>query len=126
MKKRCLNPNATGYSNYGGRGITVCDRWINSFEAFHQDMGDRPEGMSIDRIDNNGNYEPGNCRWATNEEQQRNKRDRPLRLITVNGEHNSIAGWARKIGIDQSAIHHRLRRGWPIELAVTAAKGYRP
>lgn len=79
MKQRCYNPKQGKYRLYGGRGITVCDRWRYSFESFLADMGERPAGKTLDRIDNDGNYEPGNCRWATPAEQIANRRPQKQR-----------------------------------------------
>jgi hypothetical protein len=93
MVARCTNPKSTSYGNYGGRGVTVCERW-RRFSAFLEDMGERPEGLSLDRIDNDGNYEPGNCRWATNHEQRVNQRSRPI-------THGTWAGYQRGCRCDE-------------------------
>lgn len=114
-KERCHNPNNPGYQFYGKRGIVMCAKWRQSFQAFYQDMGPRPEGMSLDRIDPNGNYEPGNVRWATDKQQQRNKRSN--RLVTYKGETMTVVDWAERLGLSYVALTHRLNRGWKIDRA---------
>ena len=107
IKTRCLNPKSSDYRLYGGRGITICERWRKSFEAFLQDVGQRPsKGHTIDRIDNNGNYEPENVRWATKSEQQWNTRQ--THMLALNGVAKPLSVWAREIGISASALRGRL------------------
>lgn len=105
MKTRCLNPNCNAYKNYGGRGITICEQWINSFSAFLADMGPRPEGFSLDRVDSNGNYEPGNCRWASRKQQNRNT-SRSIKA-TVNGETRSLRDIADQAGVSPGLLYSR-------------------
>ena len=117
MRKRCTYKTDPEYRNYGGRGIEVCERWLNSFEAFLEDMGESPEGYTIERDDPNGNYEPGNCRWATRLEQSRNRRVN--RYVEYNNERLCLAEWGERIGLSGSAIGSRLDRGWSVEEALT-------
>lgn len=117
MKGRCENPRARQYKNYGARGISVAERWRVSFATFLADMGRRPTSKhSIDRINNDGNYEPGNCRWATKTQQARNTR--VSRVLSAGGTSATIPEWAERTGIGASAIRERLRRGWSPERAV--------
>jgi len=110
IKHRCFNPNHKRYSDYGGRGISMCDRWLN-FENFLADMGSRPTAKhSLDRINNNGDYSLENCRWATKAEQANNRRSN--RLITIEDVTLTIAQWAKKMGFGESVIWHRLKMGW--------------
>jgi len=112
MKNRCFNPNTKYYSDYGGRGIGVCDRWKNSSENFLADMGLKPTPKhSLDRIDNDGDYCLDNCRWATKAEQENNKRtNKPL--ITIGNKTYTIVQWAKKMGFSASVIQGRLDMGW--------------
>jgi len=121
MKQRCLNPNAPNYYLYGGRNIAVCKRWL-SFENFFEDMGKRPSrNHSIDRWPNNdGNYEPGNCRWATAKEQNRNKRG--VTLVEIDGKNMAISEAAEIYGIKPSLVYDRLRLGWDIMEALKTPK----
>ncbi len=108
MIRRCHNPANADFQRYGGRGIQVCNRWRMSFRVFLEDMGIRPSGLTIDRIDNNGNYEPGNCRWATPLEQQQNTR--AARSILFDGRSKTLRDWARETGISASTLRRRLKQ----------------
>jgi hypothetical protein len=118
MIKRCTNHRSTNYSDYGGRGITVCDRWLNSFEAFYEDMGHKPSpDHSIERRENNGNYEKNNCYWATKEEQANNKRNNVF--YEYNGISKTISEWSREYNVEYGKLYSRLiRHGWNFERAV--------
>lgn len=120
MIQRCHNPKAIGWQHYGGRGIVVCQRWRDSFVAFTEDMGPRPERMQIERIDNNGAYAPDNCRWATRTEQMLNMRRN--HLLTHNGETHPLTVWAEITGIPRNRIDVRLRDGWTVEKALSMPK----
>lgn len=113
MITRCTNPKASRYDRYGGRGITVCERWRQSFENFLADMGKLPPGMTIERKDVNGNYEPGNCRWATKREQHWNKST--SLFVEYQGQRKCVAEWCEQLGIPYSTFIQRLRRGIPLE-----------
>jgi hypothetical protein len=115
MLTRCRNPNHPYFRVYGGRGITVCARW-HDFKLFLEDMGPRPPGHSIDRIDNDGNYEPGNCRWATPLQQSRNSSWN--RMVTYNGETKCAAEWAEALNLPYKTLTARLRAGWSAERAL--------
>lgn len=118
---RCTNPNAKSYRYYGARGITICDTWRNSFEAFLADVGPRPSDKhSIDRIDVQKGYEPGNVRWATKTEQMRNTRRN--RYLTADGRTQCVAAWAEETGLPPKLIGARLRLGWSESRAVLTPK----
>ena len=115
MRARCLNPREAGYKNYGGRGIYICDRW-HLFANFFADMGLRPAGHSIDRINNDGPYEPSNCRWVTRIVQCRNKRNNFL--IEYRGQIKPLQEWAECLGINQGTLYYRIATcKWPASLA---------
>lgn len=119
MIQRCTNPNAKKYSYYGGRGITVCDAWRNSFLVFMSDMGPRPNGAEIDRTNNDLGYSKENCRWATRKEQCNNQSSNVL--IAVDGETATLAQWSEKSGICRVTILNRIKRGWEPKAAVFTA-----
>jgi hypothetical protein len=108
MVARCRDDRNPAWSDYGGRGIVVCERWLQ-FDNFLADMGRRPPSQSLDRIDNNGHYEPGNVRWATDQQNANNRRSNWL--VTLNGVTRTKAEWARELGLSRSGFSHRLKSG---------------
>jgi hypothetical protein len=116
MRQRCNNPNAPDYSRYGGRGIEVCRRWQNSFQNFLDDMGERPEGKTLDRADNSKGYEPDNCRWATPTEQQENRRNTPK--VEYNGNTVLLSSLSTSSGIPMKILLWRLQNQWDLNRAL--------
>lgn len=122
MINRCQNPHSPDYHRYGGRGIQVCTRW-GDFALFLADMGHKPAGTTIDRIDPNGHYEPSNCRWATRKQQGRNRRNN--RMLTHDGETLCLSEWAERLGVVANAVRWRLIAGWSVSEAVAIPSGGR-
>ena len=119
MKQRCYNPRAFGYEYYGGKGVGVCKRWKDSFDNFYKDMGPRPSNKhSIDRIDNNTDYSPNNCRWANSKEQSRNKESNVI--LELNGERKTLTDWAKELNIKRHTLYSRKRRGLSDKEILTA------
>ena len=118
VKRRCYNKDTDAYQNYGGRGIIICDEWRDDFQAFYgwAMANGYKEGLTIDRINNNGNYEPCNCRWITRKEQNNNTRRNVL--IEYKGKTNTVTEWCTILNVKYAAVVRRLRRGWSIERAL--------
>ena len=106
MRSRCLNPLNPSWKHYGARGITVCDEWLNDFDAFHDFMGEAPDGKSLERINVNGNYEPNNCKWATMKEQANNKTSN--KFVEFNGKVMTLSQWADYLEIGKDTLHRRI------------------
>lgn len=117
MRNRCYNTLDPAYKYWGARGITVCDRWLESFENFFEDMGECPPKMSLDRRENSDNYRPGNCRWATSKEQANNRRGNVN--LTLEDRTQTVAAWAEELGIKGDTLYKRLLRGWTGEEVLT-------
>lgn len=115
MRGRCNNPNDSDFADYGGRGIRVCERW-DDFAAFLSDLGPRPDGHTLDRIDVDGNYEPGNCRWADAGQQANNKRSNVV--LEMDGRTQTLTAWCREFGIDRTKVRYRLSRGMTLKEAL--------
>lgn len=118
MIERCYNPHSERYESYGGRGITVCAEWKNDFSSFRDWAlaNGYDKRLTLDRIDNNGNYEPTNCKWSTQKEQCNNRRSN--RLLTYKGETKTMTQWAESIGMNVGTLKYRLRLGWSVQDAI--------
>lgn len=116
MITRCTDPKHDGYHRYGGSGITVCERW-EIYLNFYEDMGERPEGTTLDRLDNKKGYEPGNCRWANLETQNNNRRDNVY--LEYNGKRQTMKQWAKELGLSYTMIQQRVEYGWAVEKILT-------
>lgn len=121
MIRRCTKHGRNNSYLYVDRGIRVCDRWAESFDNFLEDMGERPDGMSLDRIDNDAGYEPANCRWADKKTQSRNRRG--LRMISYNGATRCLSEWAEILGFKYHLLKDRLSYGWDVDRAFTTPVG---
>lgn len=114
MKQRCLNPNDAGYGSYGGRGITICDRWVRDYQNFMDDMGPCPEGFSLDRVDVDGPYSPENCRWSSHADQARNKRNTVW--VEYAGEVVQLRSLAERFGLPRSRVYQQWKRGVSLDV----------
>lgn len=121
MLDRCYKETDVCYAMYGGRGIRVCERWRDSFAAFLEDMGPKPSGFSIERINNGGSYTPANCRWASAKEQANNRRNN--RVITARGMTKTLQEWAEFAGVSKHTMKHRLNSGWTIDEILSVPVG---
>ena len=119
MKTRCTNPNSVNYKNYGGRGVSICSDWLNNFESFYEwsVANGYNDELTLDRINNDGNYEPFNCKWPTYKEQSQNKRD--VKLYTFNGKTQTQKEWSLELGGNPALIASRLSKGWSLERALS-------
>jgi hypothetical protein len=122
MKKRCYDENNNTFINYGGKGVKMCERWLESFDNFLADMGRKPSPKhSIDRLDSSGDYSPENCRWATQQQQANNKSSN--RVISYKGQSKTIAQWSRVLNMKYAALYGRFERGWSVERALEVTCG---
>lgn len=123
MKQRCLDKNCRDYKTYGAKGVVVCERWL-AFENFYADMGDRPEKLTLERINGNYGYDPENCRWASRRDQSLNRKI--TKWLTFNGRTMCMTDWAREFGLTKARLSQRLKAGWPIADAIVTPTGKQP